>query len=142
MTGGPISDRRLISHEDGIVTFSARTGKTHGGSDETEDVPLSGVEFVRRWSLHILPKGYTKTRRFGGYSNHHCERYMAECRELLAIDESAPVTAGDAVLSETPPREHLCPNCQIPLRSVSRTNRPGWSIVMNSPHRPHWYNDG
>ena len=141
MTGGPISDRRLISHEDGIVTFSARTGKTHGGSDETEDVPLSGVEFVRRWSLHILPKGYTKTRRFGGYSNHHRERYIAECRALLTTDGSAPVTAGDAELNELP-SQHLCPTCHLPLRIVSRTNRPGWSIVMNSPYRPHWYNDG
>ena len=52
-----------------------------------------------------------------------------------------PVTAGDAVLSEAP-REHLRPNCQIPLRSVSRTNRPGWCIVMNGQRRPHWYNDG
>jgi len=85
MIGGPISDRRLVSHEDGGVTFSACVGKTHGGSDETEDVPLSGAEFVRRWAMHILPKGYTKTRRFGGYSNHHRKRYIAECRELLAI---------------------------------------------------------
>lgn len=141
MTGGPISNRRLVSHEDGIVTFSARIGKTHGGSDETEEVPLTGAEFVRRWSLHILPKGYTKTRRFGGYSNHHRERYMAECRTLLATDEAAPIAAADAALSKTP-REHLCPHCQIPLRSVSRTNRPGWYVVMNSLHRPHWYNDG
>ena len=140
MTGGPISDRRLVSHDNGIVTFSARIGKTHGGSDETEEVPLSGVEFVRRWSLHILPKGYTKTRRFGGYSNRHSERYITECRELLATEEATPIAA--AVLSETPPREHLCPNCHIPLRVVSRTNRPGWSIIMNSVHRPHWYNDG
>ena len=88
LTGGPISDRRLVSHEDGIVTFSARIGKTHGGSDETEEVELTGAEFVRRWCLHILPKGYTKTRRFGGYSNHHRQRYIAECRELLAVAES------------------------------------------------------
>ena len=106
MTGGPISDRRLVSHDDGIVTFSARIGKTHGGSDETEEVPLSGVEFVRRWSLHILPKGFTKSRRFGGYSNHHRQRYIAECRELLASDESVPIIAGDAM-----PREHRASTC-------------------------------
>ena len=76
MTSGPISDRRLVSHEDGIVTFSARIGKTHGGSDETEEIRLSGAEFVRRWSLHILPKGFTRSRRFGGYSSHHRKRYI------------------------------------------------------------------
>ena len=46
-----------------------------------------GFEFVRCWCLHILPKGYTKTRRFGGYSNHF-KRYLAECRQLLAIEEA------------------------------------------------------
>jgi len=138
MTGGPISDRRLASHEDGIVTFSARTGKTHGGSDETENVELTGIEFVRRWSLHILPKGYTKTRRFGGYSNHHRQRYITECRELLDVVESNP--AAEAVSPEVP-REHLCPNCNIPLRLVSYIDRPGWAVVMNGPHRPNWYDD-
>ena len=112
MTGAPISDRRLMSHEVGIVTFSARTGKTHGGSKETEKIPLSGVEFVRRWSLHILPKGYTKTRRFGGYSNHHRKRYIPECLELLDVVESTPVAEA---ASDEAPREHLCPNCNIPL---------------------------
>jgi len=140
MTGGPISDRRLLSHEDGIVTFSARIGKSHGGSDETEEIPLTGVEFVRRWSLHILPKGYTKTRRFGGYSNHHRKRYIAECRELLAIEETVS-TVETASASEDAPREHLCPNCNIPLQCVWRIDRPSWHVIMNGPHRPKFYDD-
>ena len=49
MTGGPISDRRLVSHAAGQVTFTARIGTTHGGSDATEGVSLPGAEFVRRW---------------------------------------------------------------------------------------------
>ena len=51
----------------------------------------------------------------------------------------ADVMAG---LPTEPSREHLCPNCNIPLQLVSYLNRPGWSIVMNSPQRPHWYDDG
>jgi hypothetical protein len=69
LTGGPNSDRRIVSHDNGFVTFLARVGKTTGGSDEVEPIKLRGEEFVRRWCLHILPKGYTKTRRFGGYWN-------------------------------------------------------------------------
>ena len=69
LTGGPISDRRLVSDEDGFVTFQARVGDKTGGSKETNFRSPPGAEFVRRWCLHILPKGYTKTRRFGGYSN-------------------------------------------------------------------------
>jgi len=138
MSGGPISDRRLVSHNDGIVTFSARVGKTHGGSDETHEVRLTGIEFVRGWSLHILPKGFTKTRCFGGFSNHHRKRYMAECRKLLSIVKSTPT---DEAVSSEARREHRCPNCDIALRLVSRIDRPGWNVVLNSPHRPDFYND-
>ena len=99
MTGGPISDRRLVAHEHGHVTFRARTGKQPGGSDETEDVRLPGAEFVRRWALHILPKGYTKTRRYGGYSNPHRQRYMTACRELLPDQQLQP---GSESAGETP----------------------------------------
>ena len=93
LTGGPISDRRIVSHENGFVTFLARVGKTTGGDDEVEPIRLRGAEFVRRWCLHILPKGSTKTRRFGGYWNGRREAYIAECRELLAaagVESSAP----------------------------------------------------
>ena len=88
LTGGPISDRRLMSHEHGEVTFFARVGKKTGGDEKTEPIALPGVEFVRRWSLHILPKVYTKARRFGGYSNRHRQRYIAECRDLLTTVRS------------------------------------------------------
>ena len=65
MTGGPIADRRLRSHEQGQVTFLARSDEKPAAGSRPRQVPvtLSGVEFVRRWSLHILPKGYTKVRR-------------------------------------------------------------------------------
>ena len=144
MTGGPISDRRLVSHHDGIVTFKARAGKTHGGSDETEDVQLPGAEFVRRWCLHILPKNFTKSRRYGGYSPRHCKRYMAECRTLLSMN---PATEPPAEKPATPPssaecmRGPKCPACQIPMRCIAGADRPSWWTVMTSPLRPVWYDD-
>jgi hypothetical protein len=140
MTGGPISDRRLVSHAAGQVTFTARTGSTKGGSAETEAVRLPGAEFVRRWALHILPKGYTKSRRYGGYSNYHCRRYLAACRELLALSE-APVD-NESTDSPDAATEHRCPHCESLMHCVAASNHPGWSVVMRSPFRPHWYDDG
>ncbi len=99
MTGGPISDRRLVAHENGHVTFLARKGTQSGGSDEAEEVCIPGVEFVRRWAMHILPQGYTKTRRCGGYSNRHQKRYMTTCRELLPDQQLQP---GSESAGETP----------------------------------------
>ena len=65
MTGSPISDRRPVSYDDRTVVVRALPGTTHGGSDETEEPPLSGVEFVRRWSLHILPCASVGIQRMG-----------------------------------------------------------------------------
>ena len=155
MTGGPISDRRLVRHEHGHVTFRARTGKQPGGSDETAEVRLPGAEFVRRWALHILPQGYTKTRRFGGYSNRHRKRYLTACRELLPTGQPDPETfppnLADAPIDEGL-QEYRCPKCEslltvallteTLLTSTSRTERPGWRTVMSGPQRPNWYDDG
>ena len=154
LTGGPISDRRLISHENGEVTFRARTGKTTGGDDQTESITLSGPEFVRRWSLHILPKNYTKARRFGGYCNRHQKRYVAECRTLL--DAAGPsTTSPDSAASATPAtlpisdpsvesdgRAPCCPTCGTHMPCIAADERISWFIVMHSDSRPRWYNDG
>lgn len=142
MTGGPISDRRLVSSEDGMVKFSARNGTEKGGNDETEEVPMSGVEFVRRWSLHILPKGFTKTRRFGGFSNYHRKRYMAECaarQNHLVAEQTAESQSNDAADGIT---QYRCPHCESPLLQVAKSDAPSWRDVMRSEFRPAWYDDG
>ena len=153
LTGGPISDRRLMSHESGHVTFVARAGRKTGGDNKTEPIRLTGVEFVRRWSLHILPKGYTKTRRFGGYSNRHCTRYIAECRDLLIAAGIAPIPDVAAILpqsaeqcgdepTEIDHRAPCCPTCKATMRRIAAEHRRSWKIVMRSHYRPHWYSDG
>jgi len=141
LTGGPISDRRLVSDEDGCVTFQARLGDKTGGSKETIPVRIPGAEFVRRWCLHILPKGYTKSRRFGGYSGRHRRRYIAECRELLASAGVHTAATAPEVSSLLPSDSstQCCPRCQSPMRSVESGRKLSWRVVMRGPHRPHWY---
>jgi len=157
LTGGPISDRRLISDGNGHVTFWARTGRTPGG-DRTDRHPCSlpGPEFVRRWSLHILPRNFVKTRRFGGYSNRRRQRYLSTCQDLLPC-HSAPVpgepklespvllTAGDSAESPEPNAEvsaPACPDCGGRMHCIADRSRESWSVVMHSRDRPHWYRDG
>lgn len=145
LTGGPISDRRLVSDEDGFVTFQARVGDRTGGSKETIPVRLPGAEFVRRWCLHILPKGYTKTRRFGGYSNPHRKRYIAECRELpgsvvsAAAADQAAGNEESSVVEAAEDRTPCCPKCQSRMRAIDFQPKLTWRIVMHSFHRPAWY---
>ena len=149
LTGGPISDRRIVSHEDGCVTFLACVGKRTGGDDEVEPIRLRGAEFVRRWSLHILPKCYTKTRRFGGYWNGRREAYIAECRALLAAaDVESSASPAPAVSNPAAPTAEsqtdttpCCPKCKAKMRWIGFDHKRGWRIVMHSLYRPHWYRD-
>jgi hypothetical protein len=136
LTGGPISDRRLVSDEDGFVAFQARVGDKTGGSKQTIPARLPGAEFVRRWCLHILPKGYTKTRRFGGYGNHHRKRYLAECRALLGSVASVPAAADSPVEEHAEDRSPCCSKCQARMRPIDSRPKPSWRIVMYGINRP------
>ena len=97
LTGGPISDRRILSADEQEVTLLAREGKTAGGDRRQVPITLSSVEFVRRWSLHILPKGYTKTRRYGGWSNRRRDDYLEHWGRLLAASDAFFVIGGDGL---------------------------------------------
>jgi Putative transposase len=136
LTGGPISDRRLIDHQDDEVTFWARSPDKKAGN-RPKPYTLPGVEFTRRWALHILPKGFVKSRCFGGFSCRHRQAYLRRCRALLGAEPPAPESA------QTPPEEpkptRICPKCQTPLECISQVERPGWNRVLNGPDRPGWY---
>lgn len=140
LTGGPLSDRRLLAHQAGQVTFAARSKDKRSGNP-VEPYTLAGIEFVRRWALHILPKGFVKSRGFGGYSGRHRQRYLRRCRELWAAEQTEaepPV----APREESPPAElpaHRCPRCQTPQACVEQVERPSWRDVFCGGTRPTWY---
>jgi Putative transposase len=160
MTGGPISDQRLVSHESGKVTIRARstgkpstgkpsTGKSTDGSPLKQvHVPLDGVEFVRRWSLHILPKGFVKVRRYGGFSNRNREAYLELCRQLLGLVPTSTDPPNEVDVNEfegeTPEEvcNDKCPKCSESMTCVSHQDKPSWSRVMPGSACPFWYRDG
>ena len=120
MSGGPIADRRLISPEDGKVTFWART---RDKANESEPFTLRGEAFVRRWSFHILPVGYTRSRSYGGF---HCRKradYLQLCRKLLAVTKEETLEKTDQ--SENPPPElPKCDRCKETMCCVASVRRP------------------
>ena len=153
MTGGPISDKRLVSHESDKITIRARNTEKRSGKKaidgnppEQVRVPLDGVEFVRRWSMHILPKGFVKVRRYGGFSNRRREVYLELCRQLLglavvATDPSEEVNDGEFEEPEEVCRDR-CPKCKGPMVSLLSQQRPSWSDTMSGSSCPSWYRDG
>lgn len=151
LTGGPISDSRIISADDHQVTFLAREGQVTGGQRQQVPVTVTSLEFTRCWALHILPKGYTKVRRFGGWSNRRTAEYIERCAVLL--DGVGAKLSPQALLfdpslwelesaAENEFTEADCPRCGAALRQTAARPKPSWVDVMHSPHRPSWYTRG
>jgi predicted nucleic acid-binding Zn ribbon protein len=151
LTGGPISDSRILSADANQVTFLAREGKRVGGERAQVPVTLATLEFVRRWCDHIQPDQLTKTRYFGGWCNQRRAEYQADCRRLLGaapetvVGPTEPASSPTGSLLERSSPEGCCPQCQAcqsgSLRLVAETAKPSWSSVLT--HRdtrcPQWY---
>jgi hypothetical protein len=140
LTGGPISDGRLISHEKNEVTFWARSKNKQAGN-KPRAFTLPAVEFVRRWSMHILPKGFTKTRAYGGFSCRHRKDYLRRCHELLPIAEAEdPPDASPPLEDETQEITRTCPRCEGQMICVASTPRPAWRDLFREwATCPPWY---
>lgn len=57
-----ISNHRLTALENGRVTFTYKDYRAEGSKKE---MTLDGMEFIRRFAMHILPKGFVRIRHYG-----------------------------------------------------------------------------
>jgi hypothetical protein len=90
-----ITNQRILNIADEKVTFIAKDYR-----DQTikKPVVLDGVEFLRRFSMHILPTRFVKIRRYGIY-NHTLKRNL----ELKFVPEEKPDI--DVLIKRTQPAE-------------------------------------
>jgi hypothetical protein len=84
-----ISNRRLISADETGVTFSWKDYRTEG-SGRYKTMTLSTHEFIRRFLIHVLPKGVHRIRHYGLFANGNRAANIARARELLAVPPRAP----------------------------------------------------
>jgi len=105
-----ISNRRLLSMEDGRVAFEY---KDYADGNQTKVMTLEATEFIRRFLLHILPSGFVRIRQFGFLANRARGKKLALCRALLGASAPAKtaVTEHGSEIEERDDR--LCPACKI-----------------------------
>jgi hypothetical protein len=103
-----ISNRRLLSKEDGRVTFE---WKDYANGGKTSTMTLDAVEFIRRFLLHILPSGFVRIRQYGFLANRARGEKLAFCRKLLG---SSTTVLDQAVVNrdEKEPIRRPCPVCK------------------------------
>jgi hypothetical protein len=82
-----LSNRRLVKLQDDRVTF---TWKDYADGCRRKEMRLDAVEFVRRFALHIIPRGLVRIRQYGLLAHRDRGQRLALCRSLLGVQEGSP----------------------------------------------------
>ena len=103
-----ISNHRLVAFHDDRVSFRWKD-YAHGGKQKLMTLPAD--EFLRRFLLHVLPKGLVRIRHFGLFANRRRKTMLALCRSLLGplVALAPPLTT-----------QQLCPLCSGAMVLVER----------------------
>ncbi len=127
-----ISNRRLVSLNDGQVAFRY---KDYRRGRRERVMRLEAVEFMRRFLLHVLPKGFVRIRHYGFLANRSRKEKLLRCRKLLGSlvqPDAEPASSTDAASIEW-----LCPLCHTG-RMLIVVRLPRWGAGpeprMNSPN--------
>ena len=115
-----ITNSRLEQIDDGQVTFRYRDNR----SQQMRRVTLPGVEFLRRFLQHVLPRGCAKVRYYGIWSGS-CREQFDRARALLdtPVQRDSADSIQDAPLVQQP-ESALCPECRIGRLVVIEVLRP------------------
>lgn len=99
-----ISNSRLIRIDGGTVTFKVKDYRIDGPG-RYKTMTLNAHEFIRRFLVHVLPKGFHRIRHYGLLANGNRAANIARARELL----NAPAPSEPE--QKTDPIDHSCPYC-------------------------------
>jgi hypothetical protein len=107
-----ISNHRLVKADERGVTFRYKDYRIDGpGRYKTMTLPTH--EFIRRFLMHVLPKGFHRIRHYGLFANGQRAANLARARELLHVvpPAAASQTVETADGSEPRAEPHPCPCC-------------------------------
>lgn len=127
-----ISNHRLVSFADNKVTFRWRDS---AHKNKKRLMTLHVEEFLRRFLLHVLPKGFVRIRHFGFLSTRNRARLLPICFQLLGAASEPPAqTTTPGQVDHERETGWLCPKCGGPMRIVERLSAA--QLRLRSPPEP------
>jgi hypothetical protein len=134
-----ISNQRLVSCESEQVTFR---WKDYANGNSRKTMTLTAVEFLRRFLMHVLPRGFVKIRHFGFLANRHRAANLRRAQVLLNVPPAPPPvpttphSPAESIEAEPVP----CPACnQGRLQAVERlprmTQQVPLVVLLTNPAR-------
>ncbi|WP_434053052.1 MAG: IS91 family transposase [Roseibium sp.] len=116
-----ISNRRLIGFDENKVTFRYKDYR-RGGTDRQQVMTLATDEFIRRFLLHVLPRGFHRIRHYGLLAGTSRKASLDRARALLSV---ATVPEDDAPeVSDTRPPCPCCGGRMIIIETFARWQQP------------------
>ena len=122
-----ISNHRLVSFAEEKVTFRWRDS---AHNNEQKLMTLSLDEFLRRFLLHVLPKGFVRIRNFGFFANRQRATLLPLCFHLLGAVQQ-PQTEPEASTANDSSPLWFCPKCGGPMVVLERLTAS--QIQLRSP---------
>jgi hypothetical protein len=116
-----LSNERIVEVHNGMVSFRYKD-YNHGKAIKVMTLPA--VEFIRRFLLHVLPRGFMRVRHYGLLANRHRADKLRCCRELLGSDPPPAQPSSEESLTDRVRRLmgidiSRCPLCGAgPMRVV------------------------
>ncbi len=130
-----ISNSRILRFDEQGVTFRYKDYR-RGGADRQQVMTLSPDEFIRRFLLHNLPRGFHRIRHYGLLAGATRKAHLEHARQLLAV---APPAKDDTTVEPPDPRPP-CPYCgghMIIIETFERSHPPrAPPSVVSAPGRP------
>ncbi len=122
-----ISNRRMLSADANSVSFKYKDYRIEGPA-RYKTMTLATDEFIRRFLIHVLPKGFHRIRHYGLLANANRAADIAHARELLTVPSrpKAPETSA-AALDQPRVLPRPCPCCggrMIIIESFARGCQP------------------
>jgi hypothetical protein len=113
-----ISNHRLVSFSDGKVTFRWRDS-AHKNRKRFLTLPVD--EFLRRFLLHVLPRGFVRIRHFGFLASRRRSTLLPRCKQMLAdASFTTPSVMACATGRNEPSPVWTCPLCGGSMVLVER----------------------
>jgi len=109
-----ISNHRLTEFKDGRVTFR---WKNYAAGNRQRVMTVGADEFLRRFLLHVLPRGFVRIRHFGFLTNRSRAVLVPLCRQLVSEMRREHAPSADCTGS---PTQWLCPRCAGPMIIIER----------------------
>jgi hypothetical protein len=131
-----IANSRLQSMRDRKVTFVTK---------HDDIITITAEEFIRRFLMHVLPKGFTKIRHYGLMASSNAKTKLETARRLLEANNSADADEGDShpdadeqlweemLLELTGSDASLCPCCKVGKLTRHRIERRRTYDPWNPP---------